>query len=693
MLGHVSRYIILTFFFFISLAGGAQTLVDSLRSRLAAAADVRDSIMLLYNIYDCSPRQLQGAALEDLYRVALSHADYPTVNDVLKLSSICYVADDSMQKVLKSRAEMLPESPQKRATLVYMNVMAAENLVRSMSEAQREATLRDYIARHPKSEELDTYSRIEYLLQLCTYLRRTTDGELLTNYLRELQPLIDTLPDSDLPLKSLFYRQAADSYLSNSMIPEAVGANKTLLGIISKFENRYAATGRTFRSYDNAAFICYTRLLRCHDELTPEEVDDCYARINSLIDRDPSLASQAKKPALYYMMARKRYAEAIPAIKEQLADTLNTPDEQLYLVDALLTAAEAVGSNDDLLMALDMSNDILKRNIEDKAAESYKDLQIVYEVNDLREANDELMLTNQQIVIKRHKDRLTYSVIGIVVLLVLLAVMFVLYRRSKRLTSNLAGANAMIMEERDALQRTQKDLISARDKADVASRVKTDFINNMSHEIRNPLEAIVEYSGLIADCADKDRREYIRKFADVISLNTDLLLTLVNEVLELPSLESSKLSVHITKSSLQEICRHAIGKVSRHIRPGIDLIFANDNQDDTIVMTDPHRVEQVLLNLLMNSARFTAAGSVTLAYTISPDRDKVTFTVTDTGVGIPQGREEVIFSRFEKLNSTTQGKGLGLYISRLLADMLGGSLTLDTDYDAGAKFIFTIPIS
>ncbi len=215
----------------------------------------------------------------------------------------------------------------------------------------------------------------------------------------------------------------------------------------------------------------------------------------------------------------------------------------------------------------------------------------------------------------------------------------------------------------------------------------------MGHEIRNPLETIVEYSRLVADCADPDKREYIKRFADIITINTDLLLMLVNDVLDLPSLESAKFSVHIMKSSVQKICNVAIDNVRRHIKPGINLVFVNAGQPDTIIVTDPYRVEQVLLNLLMNAGKFTEEGTITLEYTISSMHDKMTFTVTDTGIGIPQGKEDVIFSRFWQLDSATPGTGLGLYISRLLANMLGGTLVLDNDYRTGAKFIFTIPIS
>lgn len=696
MSGQLSRYIILSFICLFSLSARPQAPVDSLRSRLAEAVSAADSLPLLLNLYDCSPTAQQGELLERLYDVAYRLGDNYTLNDILMQSSNYYMSNDSMLQVTIKRAQKLPDSDIKRSTQLLINVRAASSLARSLPKEQREAKLRNYLAQYNRSKEYDTYQRIEYLFCLCAFLRQSTEGELLTKYFRELQGLIDNLPARDIALKSLFYSQAANTYMTNEMTEEAVAANKTLLDIIDELQERYKADGRIYRNFDRARFVCYRRLLRAHDALTPEETEEYFQKIMPIIERNPNfqlLSGLGKKPTIYHMMANKRYAEAIPLIKEQLNDSLNVSDEQLYLIEALLKASETTGDKSTLLEALELSNDMLKNRIEAKAASSYKDLQIIYEVNDLRQTNDELMMTNQQIVINRHKAQFVYALISLIVLLILLAIVYVLYHRSKVLTSNLTKANAMIRSERDTLKRTQKDLIEARDKAKAADRIKNDFVNNMSHEIRTPLEAIVEYSGLIADCADADRRGYIKRFADVITLNSDLLLTLVNDVLDLPSLENAKVSVHIAQTSVQKICNVALDNVRRHLRPDIKLDFANEGDSDIKIFTDPHRVEQVLLNLLMNAVKFTEKGSITLQYSYSAKKQEVTFTVTDTGIGIPLGKEEVIFSRFEKLNSSSQGNGLGLYISRLLAGLLKGSLRLDPNYRKGARFIFTIPVN
>ena len=695
MSSRIVRYFLLSALLFCIMPARGANATGCLSRSLSCATTSADSIRLLYNIFDCTPAADQGPVLEELYKAALNSHDSHVMSDVLKLSSNYYYRNDSMNNVLIERANALPETDEKRSTLLFLKVRAVANQVRSLPDDKREAKLREYLAMHSASENYEIYDRIEYLFKLCSYLKLSTEGELLTRYFQELQELVDKLPARDISLKSLFYTQAANTYLANEMYQEAVNANRTLLEIINELERQCADKGRRYRNYDRSKYVSYRRLLRCHDNLSPEEIDDIYIAINDLADSDQSLRQDfdnRMRPTIYYMMAKKQYADVIPLLRRQIEDKNNTREEQLYLVESLRKAANAIGDKENELFALQMSNPLLKKRIESKANESYNELQIVYEVNDLKQANDELVEANQQIMLDRHKEQLIYALAGLVVLLLLLGVVFFFYRRSRRLTANLSDSNAMIVGERDALKRAEKDLIKARDKAKASDRIKTDFVNNMSHEIRTPLEAIVEYSGLIADCADEDKRNYIKRFSDVIALNADLLLTLVNDVLELPSLENARMSVHLESCSPREICKVAIESVISQLHPGVKLIFDEEDHPDIKIQTDPRRVEQVLLNLLSNAAKFTNEGTITLDYTLSPDGNSIEFAVTDTGIGIPHGKEEIIFSCFEKLNSSTHGSGLGLYISRLLAGLLKGELKLDADYRRGARFLFILPV-
>ncbi len=667
--------------------------LDSLYTALSKARTATDSVPILFNIYDCVDFPQRGEALENIYVTAKRAGNYNAQLDAMILLASFYEGNDSIQHLLNERVNMIPESDAQKSTAIYIRLRQAAKDLRMLPEKKRQQRLREYLSRYDESMRLNLYDRIEYLFYLLTCVRSQTDGDLLIRYTLELQELIDQLPSRALALRALFYNEAALSYLGNDMYDEAVVSAKKMLDVNKEYDKIHAAAGREFRSYAGSTYFCYNILLMCHKSLTPDEVDYYYTEMQKLKEESPRFKTDSlvcERTEVYYLMAKKQYAKAIPAI-QALLNKKNSRVEYKYLIEALIEASEATGNKDVLLFALKANAKLLQRRIETKAAESYKELQIVYEMIDLKEKNDVLANENHKMGEERHKELMTYSFIVIAIIMCLLLIVYGLYHKTKHLANRLASSNELLIGERDALKKTHDDLVAARDKAKAADRIKTDFVNNMSHEIRTPLTAIVEYSNLISDCASEDKRGYIKRFADIISLNTDLLLTLVNDVLELPSLENAKLTIHNTASSVHEMCRLSIDSVKKHLKKDVKLVFANENDNDAIIYTDPHRTVEVLLNLLSNAAKFTEKGSIELAYKFSDDNQSITFSVTDTGIGIPRGKSEIIFSRFEKLNSETQGNGLGLYIARLLAGLLKGSLRLDTDYRKGARFLFTIP--
>ena len=180
----------------------------------------------------------------------------------------------------------------------------------------------------------------------------------------------------------------------------------------------------------------------------------------------------------------------------------------------------------------------------------------------------------------------------------------------------------------------------------------------MSHEIKAPLSAISEYSQLIVDCIPDERRTYLDKFATIININSRLVHTLVNDVLDVAALERKEMSVNKEPVNASDICTVAIGNAFEGGRtePGsaVQLRFV-PMEPDVAILSDPQRVGQVLTNLLSNARKFTEKGTITLSYSTNPDDKTITFSVTDTGIGIPKGMEEEIFNRFRQLDHTVQG--------------------------------------
>ncbi|MDE7155081.1 MAG: HAMP domain-containing histidine kinase, partial [Muribaculaceae bacterium] len=215
---------------------------------------------------------------------------------------------------------------------------------------------------------------------------------------------------------------------------------------------------------------------------------------------------------------------------------------------------------------------------------------------------------------------------------------------------------------------------------------------NISNEVKIPLQAISEYSRLIVDCVDIQKQPFLSKYADLVESNTDILNRVITDVVSLSELDSNRMSISYFGANVNEMCEIAVSTVAHLVNPDVELTFIPGDSSLT-VSTDPRRVEQILISLLSNAAKFTEKGSIKLSYMIEATSNRLIFEIKDSGIGIPADKAEVIFDRFVKLDRNTQGPGLGLTIDRMIARLLGGDIRLDTTYTRGACFRFFIPIT
>lgn len=242
---------------------------------------------------------------------------------------------------------------------------------------------------------------------------------------------------------------------------------------------------------------------------------------------------------------------------------------------------------------------------------------------------------------------------------------------------------------KDELEESEIELLAAKEKAEESDRLKSAFLANMSHEIRTPLNAIVGFSNvLVADDFSEDERQ---KFVNIIQTNSDLLLRLINDILDISRLETGKLKLTYEKHNIIDLCRGVLSTTACSRKEGVVYVFTPEVENCEIE-TDVQRLQQILINLLSNANKFTEKGEIRLEVKIDEPGNKVTFSVSDTGCGIPQEKQQVIFDRFAKLNEYAQGTGLGLAICKITINMLGGEIWVDKNYTEGARFAFTHPI-
>lgn len=238
------------------------------------------------------------------------------------------------------------------------------------------------------------------------------------------------------------------------------------------------------------------------------------------------------------------------------------------------------------------------------------------------------------------------------------------------------------------LKKVQEELEAARRVAEVAGEQKTAFLANMSHEIRTPLNAIVGFAGLLSNASESERNSYV----EIIKGNTNVLLQLVNDILDMSKIEAGTLEFIYSDTDVNQIMRELEGIFRLRLEEAdspVRIVF-EPCLPVCFIHTEKNRVSQVLSNFLSNAFKYTKEGSITLGYKVR--EDDIYFYVQDTGAGIPAGKVDKVFERFMKLDAKKQGTGLGLSISRTIIKKLGGEIGVFSEYGKGSTFWFTLPV-
>lgn len=247
--------------------------------------------------------------------------------------------------------------------------------------------------------------------------------------------------------------------------------------------------------------------------------------------------------------------------------------------------------------------------------------------------------------------------------------------------TKVLGFIADIQKRRD----DEQALIEAKQRAEESDRLKSAFLANVSHEIRTPLNAIVGFSEVIAHTEGECERE---EYLDIVKANSNLLLHLINDILDLSRIESGKMEFIDENIQMDELCEELRQMHQMRIKNDVKVIFERPAVSLTIV-SDSHRLRQLYSNLISNAIKYTEKGSITLGYKLKGNM--MEGYVRDTGSGIPVEKLNNVFGRFEKLDLLKQGFGLGLSICKSILDKMGGKIWVESELGVGSCFYFSIP--
>lgn len=245
-----------------------------------------------------------------------------------------------------------------------------------------------------------------------------------------------------------------------------------------------------------------------------------------------------------------------------------------------------------------------------------------------------------------------------------------------------------IRRQNKLLALSRGELDRAKSLAEDSIRNKSLFLSNMSHEIKTPLNALSGFAEVLTMSGiDEGTRNQCN---EIIQLNSELLLKLINDVIDISCLDIANMKFNIKPCEAVLLCRNVVKTLSSIKQTDAEILFETELLSLELD-TDIERLQQLLINLLVNATKFTKEGTITLQLEMADD-GKAQFSVTDTGCGIPLEKQARIFERFEKLDEKAQGTGLGLSICQLIIKRLGGDIWIDSQYTKGSRFVFIHPL-
>ena len=250
----------------------------------------------------------------------------------------------------------------------------------------------------------------------------------------------------------------------------------------------------------------------------------------------------------------------------------------------------------------------------------------------------------------------------------------------------------LINKEIKKNNKIQKELVEARLKAEESDRLKTAFLSNISHEIRTPLNGILGFSNLL--CDEETESESKKLYTDQVNNNGQSLLKIINDIIEVSKIQQNMLSVKLKDFDLNQLIFDIQKKYASTLSgKGLNLLIKNESISDPFILhSDYDKINQILSNLIDNAIKYTETGTITIGYNIT--EKSIHFFVEDTGIGISKEDAEMIFRRFKETAVTKKsndGFGLGLSISKGLAEALNGHIKVQSELGKGSRFTVVIP--
>lgn len=650
---------------------------DSLRQRLAQLQTPQDKLPLLkelVGLYWQLPEEV--SSLKEVIKIAMPLDSITVVYDAMAGLSRYYYNEENRDSLLywvnqlDSLATSRDENPDGlflAGSLICQDYLWAGNYELAMDKAFQ------CLDRAQKAG--NEYGLMRAYRDLGMVYQRINRDSDAVDILRKGLPLLKR-ENSKSTFLTMYLSSMLRSTLVIGLLPESEELLKQYDSLLDSLEIKYEKDGKIFPIRRHRCLInCY------YSELYTMKGDMAKARAyldKATAFRDSTFGTELEAQYLrtksFYYWKTNDSKRALRNVEQALK--INRDLDKLEMKKAILQSSgqleEVIAVYEEIIEKTEMINtEAFNRQMEQ--------LRVLNNLNGMEKQDRELKLKSEQERLKQRQ--VVVALVFLVAIMVLLYVLWRIYCRTRKLRNEL-------LQEKDSLIESEKQLRAVARAAEEANRKKSAFIANISHEVRTPLNAIVGFSELLASSAYGEKENV--EFAGLVNHNSELLLNLINDVLDLSRFESGKIQFAIKPNDLVACCQRSMDSIRHRIKPGVKLTFT-PSHDPYTLNTDVLRLRQLLTNLLSNAVKFTSSGEINLSFTVDEKKEEVLISVTDTGCGIPIDKHEQIFERFEKLDEFIQGTGLGLSVCQIIAEQLNGSLVVDSSYTKGARFIFIHP--
>lgn len=657
--------LLLTFSTFVSNAQKEEipTNADRLRQGLSGVHTAADSIKILYDVFDVLPRRERIPVGEEIYKTAGRVHNTGVQLDILRLLSVIFDTDEPLAKI-EAELDKLPNSNEREETRLFIKMRRVSLQSRKQSEKERQQEIVNILHSYEDTVKKSNLDQILDIYTLVEYLKNDATGDMLKEYIERLTEMVNS-PEILYAVQNNVYSEAASIYSEAQDYDKAVAANLKLLKVIDNLEKSYHDNGRLYRNYDVSRYVVYRRMLRNAQALKPGEAEKYYRMAMELAEKNSDVRQEVENnPRIhaYYYYAIGDYSTAAKYLKDVIRRNSSIASQKQFL-EMLIDASAKTGDDKTRLEALTDYTSLLSELNELKAAEKSRELQILFDLQDLKTRNQELEINNQEQEINSERQIMTLLIVAFAILVIALVIMLFNWGRNQKNTIRM-GLMA------DNLHRERYKL---RDSLYTDYPLETD-----------PLSEEDKYR-------DLTWRKRMRK-AGQNRGNATIFMTegIINDMLFIATTAHADMIKNITKISASQLMSQTEAKAISEKGDGSMVKIAYPARDFDI-KTDKECFISLMIHIFDVAAKYFPGCPISLSCD-EPRDGHVNFAITvERGIAASD-EDPQIFLDMELSKILLHDEKSGLFLCRMISMLLKCKLIADMNYTEGTRYLLRMPV-